>query len=813
MFSKQKECKFGKLMALVLCVAMVLSPCMQVSATEEGTTEEECSTAYRPNQVWGDVGEAGDIVTIVADNNTWWGTNSKATTVVGNHIDGVIGNDRSIVINSSIEEGFQEIGSKTLTAPLFKMDTAWKTFNMAQQDLMFYVEMPYTGTGSTFLRIDGITMDSWNKYPTLEGMGYSYLARDGKAWVAGRITNDNKQLNLPDGFRGYIRLELNTASNAVTEKWSTGTFLLQEIQFYIGAFGGDYGAFKFGGVWFVSKDDHLKVNLVDENQKSLGLFDLTEAIESGRDSIIGALTKKQETADVGETSDMVSVKNMGNGDISHIKVTAGKPIAPFGTQKSVVFSSSSEEGFYGSHKSYLQFTVNQNWANINLTNQYLMFYLELPETSEGFSAIRFTHVTFDEFDSTACSNMKYSYLSMDSTQWISSMVDGDKTIILPNGFKGFIRMDLDSASSVWDESKKESLETWERKDDNCVVQFGFQIGAFGGSYGDAKLGGVWVVSKNDSAFIRLSGPKKLAMTSAAQIAEITSASVNLGADLSVKYYAQISGSLLSGGTTAELKVTMNGKTETLSGVEQTDGRYLFTYTGIGPHQMTENIKAELYIDGKLWNTKDNFTVANYCKILLGNPNWTVKKDIETKTGRLILDLLQYGAAAQTYQNYKMDCLATKGLDMDSQKPSDKTPTPKTLTVTNGSKQLEISSATVVFDSQNHIQIRFKLKGDVTADAVTSTIKINGEAVNLSALKNLGDGVYAWTSKGIKATELSSSVTVEIYDNESSTAAASLTYSVDHYATRMCNKADISDAMKALAQALYHYGVAAAGYTA
>lgn len=89
-------------------------------------------------------------------------------------------------------------------------------------------------------------------------MKYQYLSMDSKEWVDGQIgTDDNKQIDLPDGFKGYVRLKVDTAANTADKE----TLKIQTFSFRPGTFGAEYGPIKFGGVWFVTKENFCYIRV------------------------------------------------------------------------------------------------------------------------------------------------------------------------------------------------------------------------------------------------------------------------------------------------------------------------------------------------------------------------------------------------------------------------------------------------------------------------------------------------------------------------------------------------------------------------
>ena len=89
---------------------------------------------------------------------------------------------------------------------------------------------------------------------------------------------------------------------------------------------------------------------------------------------------------------------------------------------------------------------------------------------------------------------------------------------------------------------------------------------------------------------------------------------------------------------------------------ESDDRYYFTYSGIGPQAMKDSVTITLHgTAGSQEYTKTiSYSVYRYCTSQLKGSNEAFKT--------VVTDLLNYGAAAQIYRNYKTDDLANAGID-------------------------------------------------------------------------------------------------------------------------------------------------------
>lgn len=434
----------------------------------------------------------------------WWGTASQATAKIGGAIT-KISDRHSVILDSPIEEGYEN----KKTSSYFEINTNYAAFDMANQDLMFYIELPEAASS---LRMKHICADGWGKWPKPEGMKYRYLAADGTTWQEGVIAAEN-EVKLTPGFKGWVRLLLNTATNC--ESYQNASIELQFFAFRIGAFGGSYGPAKLGGVWFVSKTDTYMVSV--DGGEVVKMTDAPDPVDppgptepsepeppAERDYLLGSMVS-QESADIGAASTLIGINKNEEfwGIASQATATAADGITIIGEQKSVTIDSPIEEGF-GNRKTSPLFTVSCSWQNLDTAAQDIMFYVELPEASSGLRIWDFTCNNWSFW--IAPGGMKYQYLEMDSNKWLNGAItnEGNKQLDLPAGFKGYVRMQINTAGNV-DKFPAATLQ---------IQSFSFYADSFGGDNGPIKLGGVWFVSKEEYIKIKVDNGEILKMTNA-----------------------------------------------------------------------------------------------------------------------------------------------------------------------------------------------------------------------------------------------------------------------------------------------------------
>ena len=281
--------------------------------------------------------------------------------------------------------------------------------------------------------------------------------------------------------------------------------------------------------------------------------------------------------------------------------------------------------------------------------------------------------------------------------------------------------------------------------------------------------------------------------------KITGAEVALGSSITVNYYV----SLDEAHAGAQMRFTVDGVKTLVDGVKS-GKEYVYSYTGIAPQALGENIKAELIVDGEVVATKDEYSVLQNCKNLLGKTAVELGLS-EAKCGAmktLIADLLAYGAASQIYTGHNTDALVNEGIEGASKFVAlgdewDKLPTEST------DETVELLGAGLYFTNTNKLYFRFAAS-DITEE--NFAVKIGDEAYTLSDFAG-SNGNYVLYTEDILATELDTLYTVELVKNGET--VQTLEYGVFAYIYDMQNNEN--EAMANVAKTLYNYSVAADAY--
>ena len=239
-----------------------------------------------------------------------------------------------------------------------------------------------------------------------------------------------------------------------------------------------------------------------------------------------------------------------------------------------------------------------------------------------------------------------------------------------------------------------------------------------------------------------------------------------------------------------LKVTYGAETVTLTMPDKAEARencYVFTFEGVLPHGMGNDISAALYI-GESVIPADTVSGTSYADGLKA-----IYAASESATEQqLIVDILEYGAAAQTYTGYRTNALVTKDF-APADEDEDLTP-PDTDFVFSAGNVIDICSATVRFDSAVTLKVTYESDGE-SAD-------VNGQTVAVDSVADVqGRKVVLYPVLPIHFHKKQ-----DFGFPDGNYGGYTFSYSVNDYCYAMWENG--SEGMKALARALYNYGLSA-----
>lgn len=254
------------------------------------------------------------------------------------------------------------------------------------------------------------------------------------------------------------------------------------------------------------------------------------------------------------------------------------------------------------------------------------------------------------------------------------------------------------------------------------------------------------------------------------VAEFVGKQVNLGGDISMKFYVRNNEDRPIESITVEVEFL--GKLTYLTECERhpTDAKvYIYTFEGINPQCLGDLMNVTILVGGSPVGHEKAMLTGYSVKENLINA-YNITNDANMK--QLIIDTLEYGAAAQVYRNYKTNALVTDGVTFISEGKTE-VDVPRSSPVVNETVADSIKEATVNFSATNFIKVSYN-DGEIktlTSDAVAAYDF--AKKMQFSA-----DGLFT------------------------------LGYSVNDYCYDVINSETTTEAMKSLAKALYNYGLSA-----
>ena len=265
------------------------------------------------------------------------------------------------------------------------------------------------------------------------------------------------------------------------------------------------------------------------------------------------------------------------------------------------------------------------------------------------------------------------------------------------------------------------------------------------------------------------------------------------AGATVEVDAGISLDFLVSDATEATEVKYNGVA--LPSAEYSEGVTKYTLSGFGPQEMGDDFTVELFVDGESVDTL-TYSVKDYCDAVLADDSASA----ELKT--LVKEMLNYGAKAQIYRNYKTDALVNAGIESTGvyNAPTDYALLKKTSVATT----VNWKYATVNFADK--IQLIFAFEG--TVDKVK--VFVGDKAYESTNFGTDADGVSYVVFEDFTPADFRQKVAVQAL-NSSGTASRNLEYSVGSYVLFAAQSNDTAFAN--LAQALMIYGDAVAAYVA
>ncbi len=217
--------------------------------------------------------------------------------------------------------------------------------------------------------------------------------------------------------------------------------------------------------------------------------------------------------------------------------------------------------------------------------------------------------------------------------------------------------------------------------------------------------------------------------------------------------------------------------------------YYFILEGLTAVNMNDTFRSVLYgsKNGKLYHSPtDEYSIADYAYSQLK------KTEAAEALKDLCAELLRYGAAAQSFKNYRTDALADGAMtpqDLDRLTNLEEVIFGNTNRVMNDLKDAPVTWAGKVLNLESKVELKFVFDPGIYVDNISAlTLRIaytdvNGQAKTLTLedakLYNDAMGVYAFTLDRLLAAELRSVISAQVYAGDTP-VSCTLQYSPDTY---------------------------------
>ena len=296
-----------------------------------------------------------------------------------------------------------------------------------------------------------------------------------------------------------------------------------------------------------------------------------------------------------------------------------------------------------------------------------------------------------------------------------------------------------------------------------------------------------------------------------------SASLTLSSDLAINYY--VADGTLEGWEEPYVVFTKEKydaegnitgyETQTVTDFSRKDGCHVYTFSGISAKEMGSTVTATLYAtgNGALANSETvNYSVLTYAMNQLQNST-------DTKLHTLLVDLLNYGAQAQTYWSYNTANLVNAGLTPDQQALSTKdAPALESHRAVTRQEGATVHFRSASLSLREKVTINYYLDltdyaGDrndlqvvityVDTDGVPQTAYIDGSAL---VQRN---GSYCGVFSELNPAQMRTVCTAEVFSKTTGERVSdTVTYSIESYAADKAGGEDTSLAELVIAMMKY-----------
>ena len=299
--------------------------------------------------------------------------------------------------------------------------------------------------------------------------------------------------------------------------------------------------------------------------------------------------------------------------------------------------------------------------------------------------------------------------------------------------------------------------------------------------------------------------------------KIDGTTLSISSDITIKYLLKKDIFDSAGYSSPYLEAVIGGTKKIIEGQTSSVGGiacYVFSFEEVSPQMMNDVIYTTLKAtkDGEtcLSQTKE-YSVATYIYSQL-------EKTTDPTFKTLLTDMLNYGASAQIYKNYKTNNLVNEAMTKDQQKYS--TDELRELTTV---KEAPVKGAN---DKATWVGMGLFLDNKVAIRGYFDTDSVNGVYVKITNANDVllgsvteenfttatgpaGTPVYAFTFDGLGVSKMSEKVKITVCDSQGKAISGTYVYSIESYVytAKDSTNAKLSD----LTVAMIKYGDAAVKY--
>ena len=251
------------------------------------------------------------------------------------------------------------------------------------------------------------------------------------------------------------------------------------------------------------------------------------------------------------------------------------------------------------------------------------------------------------------------------------------------------------------------------------------------------------------------------------LAKLAFASLSLKGNIGVSFYMDLSTAVIDD-SSAYMQFTLpNGSTEKIlvSAAEKnttiTEGKTYYVFScEVAAKEMTADIKAQI-ISGDSASESFTYTVKNYADTLLNSEEY----DDETK--KLVISMLNYGAASQEYFDYNTDSLANSSLTDEQKRLPDTQASDLSAYKSSYTKDENYKGSTSYYGSSLVLESGTDVKHYFAYDSANTSVKSfvckdgNG---NYYQISQSGDYLYVRIDN-IPGHKLGDTLTLSLYEYE------------------------------------------------